>query len=591
MIRQSLLTVSLIACAYMPMHASTYVQKIIHALRGVECYHATARFSVTMPQLADDVVYGLELTQTAAPADTLLPCTYLIDWTMTSRENPVTGFSAYFSGNHYRYSGQRIQEYHMSHDPIPFLTIAGSGITQKGVQRTAQFANLLPSVLAETLQEMSTSSMYTLTYHTDRKVNGRKAIVIEAVMKLNGTTAMEATYSFDARDLMPLTILLENNPGSVSEQTVTVTYESTETSSGCIPVSDAMLTKRYTQAFENFRESNFKVENLVGKPLPGFALPTTTGERYMRRTADALRAPTVVALLDATQGFTPDIVAALRQAADALPYEADLIMAFVDKHVESIEAIVAELRPGEHLLMSATPLVRDCGAASLPAILTVDPMGTVRNVMLGFNNDLSSDVIQAMALISPATAESAPDYNLQTSIPHTETSMETVYFKGQECHTYGSLPEVGSKAPDYNLTSVGLSPVKSEDSAGKTVVLNIFPSLDTEVCAQSVRRFNKEASKLKDTEVICVSQDLPFAMKRFCTVEGLEKVIPASAFRSPQFGEKYGVMLVDGPLAGLLTRAVIIIGPDGKVKYRDLVSEITEEPDYEAAIRVLKGKY
>ena len=121
--------------------------------------------------------------------------------------------------------------------------------------------------------------------------------------------------------------------------------------------------------------------------------------------------------------------------------------------------------------------------------------------------------------------------------------------------------------------------------------MNIFPSLDTEVCARSVRRFNEEAGKLKNTKVICVSEDLPFAMSRFCTTEGLKNVIVASAFRSPAFGEKYGVMLVDGTLAGLLTRAVIIIGPDGNVIFRDLVDEITNEPDYEAALNVLKGKY
>ncbi|MCM1401883.1 MAG: thiol peroxidase [Bacteroides sp.] len=169
--------------------------------------------------------------------------------------------------------------------------------------------------------------------------------------------------------------------------------------------------------------------------------------------------------------------------------------------------------------------------------------------------------------------------------------METVHFKETPCHTYGTLPAVGTQAPSFNLTGADLSAVKSEDYKGKTVVLNIFPSLDTDVCARSVRKFNEEASGLENTAVICVSEDLPFAMARFCTLEGLKNVVPASAFRSPQFGEKYGVMLVDGPLAGLLTRAVVVIGPDGTVKYRELVSEITREPDYEAALNAIKGKY
>ena len=121
-------------------------------------------------------------------------------------------------------------------------------------------------------------------------------------------------------------------------------------------------------------------------------------------------------------------------------------------------------------------------------------------------------------------------------------------------------------------------------------MLNIFPSLDTEVCARSVRKFNEEAAGIDDVVVVCVSMDLPFAMSRFCTLEGLKNVVPASAFRSPLFGQKYGVLLVDGPLAGLLTRAVIILDENRRVIYRDLVEEITHDPDYEGAVRVLKGE-
>lgn len=169
--------------------------------------------------------------------------------------------------------------------------------------------------------------------------------------------------------------------------------------------------------------------------------------------------------------------------------------------------------------------------------------------------------------------------------------METVYFKDIECHTYGTLPAVGEKAPEFILTGADLSQVTRESFPGKRIVLNIFPSLDTEVCARSVRKFNEEASKIDDVAVVCVSMDLPFAMSRFCTIEGLKDVVPASAFRSPLFAQKYGVLLVDGPLSGLLTRAVIIIDKNGKVIYRDLVHQITDEPDYDAAVKVLEGKY
>lgn len=166
--------------------------------------------------------------------------------------------------------------------------------------------------------------------------------------------------------------------------------------------------------------------------------------------------------------------------------------------------------------------------------------------------------------------------------------METVFFKGTPCHTYGSIPAVGSQAPCFNLTGKDLNEVRCSDYKGKRVVLNVFPSLDTPVCAMSVRRFNADASKLDNTAVVCVSMDLPFAMNRFCTAEGIENVTVASAFRSPMFAEEYGLQLTDGPLAGLLARAVIIIDENGKIIYSELVDEITREPDYEAALSVLK---
>lgn len=169
--------------------------------------------------------------------------------------------------------------------------------------------------------------------------------------------------------------------------------------------------------------------------------------------------------------------------------------------------------------------------------------------------------------------------------------METVFFKDIPCHTYGTVPQVGQLAPTFNLTGADLSEVTNESFPGKRIVLNIFPSLDTEVCARSVRKFNEEASKMTNTVVVCVSMDLPFAMHRFCTTEGLKDVVVASAFRSPMFAQDYGVLLVDGPLTGLLARCVLIIDKDRKVIYRDLVHQITDEPNYKEALNVLEGKY
>lgn len=166
--------------------------------------------------------------------------------------------------------------------------------------------------------------------------------------------------------------------------------------------------------------------------------------------------------------------------------------------------------------------------------------------------------------------------------------MATVTLKGNPVTTIGELPAVGSIAPAFNLVKGDLSDLKSEDLAGKKVILNIFPSLDTAVCAASVRRFNVEASKLPDTKVVCISKDLPFAHSRFCTTEGIENVISASEFRSNNFGKSYGVMITDGPLRGLMARSVVVLDEKGKVMYNELVPEITQEPDYQSAFASLK---
>ena len=165
--------------------------------------------------------------------------------------------------------------------------------------------------------------------------------------------------------------------------------------------------------------------------------------------------------------------------------------------------------------------------------------------------------------------------------------MANVTLKGNEIHTSGSMPEVGSIAPDFKGVKSDLSELSLSDLKGKRVVLNVFPSLDTSVCAASVRRFNKEAASLNNTVVLAVSKDLPFAHGRFCTTEGIENVVALSAFRCSCFEDKYGMLLIDGPLKGLLARGVIVIDEAGKVVYEELVPEITTEPNYEAALASL----
>ncbi len=162
--------------------------------------------------------------------------------------------------------------------------------------------------------------------------------------------------------------------------------------------------------------------------------------------------------------------------------------------------------------------------------------------------------------------------------------MAQVTLKGNPIHTNGELPKVGAPAPAFKLTNGDLKDVTLADYKGKTKILNIVPSLDTSVCATSTRKFNESAGKLPNTVVLVVSADLPFASKRFCTTEGLQNVVPLSLMRDKNFAKDYGVLLQDGPLAGICARAVVVLDANDKVKYTQLVPEIGQEPDYDKAL-------
>lgn len=165
--------------------------------------------------------------------------------------------------------------------------------------------------------------------------------------------------------------------------------------------------------------------------------------------------------------------------------------------------------------------------------------------------------------------------------------MAKITLKGNPVTTSGTLPENGASAPDFTLVRSDLGNLSLSELKGKKVILNIFPSLDTAVCAASVRRFNQLAAGKQDTVVLAISKDLPFAHKRFCTTEGIDNVVTLSGFRDKDFGTKYGVQILDGGLAGLYSRCIVVIDSNGKVKYTQQVPEITQEPDYDKALEAL----
>lgn len=399
LLRKSILAITLIGTSLAVSAQQPSISEIINRLSTLPAYQADVRLSVAMPQLPEDIRYDIQLQQAAAPSDTLMPIEYTIRWSTSTADKDIRGFSAYFSGHHYRFSGQRLQEYHAEVDPSPFNTIESGRRSNKGVHRSAQFVDILPEEIAQKLQTMVSDSVYRVRFTADTIVGGEPMIAVTSIMSIGGQTAQEAEYLFDRQTLMPRRIELENNPGSISEQSLYVDYVKSSYEP-VMPLSEQQLAEAYPDAFTRMRQSDFRIENLVGTQLPAFALPTITGERFSREASDRLASPTVIALLDIDAGFSPDVVNDLRQASEMLPFQPRIIYAFLDNHIDRIEAITGPQRLGEEILVNAAPLIRDCGAANLPSLVFVAPSGQVEDIIVGYNKDLPDSVIQKMTAIA-----------------------------------------------------------------------------------------------------------------------------------------------------------------------------------------------
>lgn len=367
-------------------------------LRDVPCFNAEVSYAITLPQAADDIVYTAKLMSTDNAGDTLAPADYLIEWSVPTPSGTSEGFSAYFDGNHYRFRDQRLQEYHMQWDSIPFIPRNVGAHRSESVQRSAQFASLLPQFIGAELERMSKDPQYRITVHSDTIIDKQHRTAVDVVMEIQGYVCSETNYVFDAVSGLPLYMESNLNPGALSEQTVTARYSYPIAKPQCMAMSEQVLMDRYPDVFEKFRQSNFRIENMPGSQLPAFSLPTPTGERYSRQNADAFRSPTIVALIESGSEFTPALIRQLRSAIDSMPIDADVIYAFADNRIDDIDAVLPQLRPGEHALMNARTLARDCGAAALPVIIICRPSGEVANVIIGFNNDMAVNVIQMTVL-------------------------------------------------------------------------------------------------------------------------------------------------------------------------------------------------
>jgi hypothetical protein len=372
---------------------ATSVEDLAVCLEKIDGFSASVRYEVALPMATDDVVYDVEIASDCNRSDTLCGMDYLVRWQLPRAESKAEGFLAYFNGHHYRYRDHRLQEYHFEWDSIPFQTAGG------GVQRNGQFVDLLPSSIARELRTMLRDTAFTVSFSGDTVMEGNHVAMVCATQTVNGFCGRNYRLIADRSTGLPLNVWNEYNPGQISEQGVEAAYSYERSPQLKAVASEEELMGMYPEVFEKFRESNYRIENMRGLPLPSFSLPTVTGERYTRHRGDSFNAPTVVALIDPAVETSVETVKALREAVASMPMQVDLILAFTGSNIDTVESLTGAAGMGEALLISAKSLARDCGTSVFPTILLVGSGGNVENVILGFNNSLSQDVIQSLALI------------------------------------------------------------------------------------------------------------------------------------------------------------------------------------------------
>lgn len=371
--------VSLVAAAAVAIGSDAVhnidINDLASRLAEAKEYAATADYKLLLPSADDPICYSIEMASSVNADDSLAAADYLLEWSLAKEGGAQDGFSAYFGGNHYRYRDQLLREYHYNSEPEVF---APGGDTSKGVQNQAQFVNLLPQYIALTLKSMTADSTYSCIVHPDTLIAQQRVIAIDGVRSYRGEEARRFLYVFD-RDMMPVGIELTNNPGGIGEQVITATYDYGEEPLALVS-SEEELARRYPETFAKFRESSFTLENLPGRRLPAFSSPTPTGERYTFSKNSRFARPTVIVILDSDDDGASQLIAELRKKIDTMDEKSDLILAFINNNADAIESTAGRLRPGEHILMSARGLARDCGVKTTPVIIECDSEGTVMSV-------------------------------------------------------------------------------------------------------------------------------------------------------------------------------------------------------------------
>lgn len=349
-------------------------------------------YSVSIPMRDNDIKYSAKIWSIYDPNDTLATSQYLIEYTHQSDSLP--SFNAYFKGNYYKFENERLQEYHWMWDSIPFKKIDNS----VGIYNSGLFAPFMPAnIMASINNIMVTTGNYYKVYN-DTLINNRRVNAIKLKEYIKGILSKEILYYTNPTSGTPLYYESLNNPNTIGEQLVTVHYDYSQPLEPIDSINEAVLRKRYNAAFSKYRLSNFSIENLPGRKLPMFSLPSTTSEKY---TWDGgFKNDAILAFLEVGNGMNKQLIKEVREAIKQSDVPINVLWVYNNRNLEAIYDEMPETRNDEYALIGGKSLATDIGVTGFPTLVFVAKNGIVRDIQLGYNKELKNIVIQKVALMN-----------------------------------------------------------------------------------------------------------------------------------------------------------------------------------------------
>lgn len=355
-------------------------------------YDCELSYTVSLPMKDDDIKYSAKIWSIEMPNDTLAGCNYLIEY--KHQMDTMSSFTSYFDRNYYKFENEKLQEYHWDWDSIPFK---GTGKIM-GIQKTGLFAPFMPTEIMHKMSVLEKDPNNKLKLYSDTLINGIKVNAVKLKEIIKGNVAKDIFYYADVATGRPLYYESMNNPGSIGEQLVTIRYNYNAELTPIKVYNEEMLRDRYPIAFSRFRESNFSIENLPGRKLPMFSLPSTTSERY---TWDGgFKNNAIIVFLEVGNGLNKDLIAAVRDAVKNSVVPLDVLWIYNNKNIDAITEEMPDTREDEFALIGGKSFATDCGVTGFPTLIFVDKKGIVKDVQLGFNKDMKNVVIQKIALMN-----------------------------------------------------------------------------------------------------------------------------------------------------------------------------------------------